>query len=189
MRRATLKARAMSRPNTAADRPYSLSLAQAMAASTPSRARCTSPGRRSPRGRCASRASRGRAAWPASTCSALPPHTSLAPLATASSISALQWSTVPMPTTEPSTTGRACAGRPAAGWRPWRANLRRSRRRPCVDDDALGGHADLAAVGEAPKAAAVHRVVEVGVVEHHQRRLAAEFQHHRLQVAWRRSSR
>jgi hypothetical protein len=34
--RATLKARAMSRPKTAAERPYSLSLAQATAASTPS---------------------------------------------------------------------------------------------------------------------------------------------------------
>jgi hypothetical protein len=34
MRRATFIARAMSRPNTAADRPYSLSLAQATAAST-----------------------------------------------------------------------------------------------------------------------------------------------------------
>ncbi len=36
MRRATPMARAMSRPNTAADRPYSLSLAQATASSTPS---------------------------------------------------------------------------------------------------------------------------------------------------------
>ena len=33
--RATLNARAMSRPNTAADRPYSLSLAQAIASSVP----------------------------------------------------------------------------------------------------------------------------------------------------------
>ena len=44
--------------------------------------------------------------------SALPPHTSLAPLVNASSISSLQWLTVPMPITEPSTTGSGLRGSP-----------------------------------------------------------------------------
>ena len=41
---------------------------------------------------------------------------------------------------------------------------------------------------KAPKAAAVDRLVEVGVVEHDQRRLAAEFEQHRLQVLAPRSA-
>ena len=47
-----------------------------------------------------------------SVLSALPPHSSFAPLAMASSISALQCSTVPMPITEPSTTGSGLRGSP-----------------------------------------------------------------------------
>ena len=42
---------------------------------------------------------------------------------------------------------------------------------------------------KAPKAAAFDRLVEVGVVEHDQRRLAAELEQHRLQVARRRAPR
>ena len=51
-----------------------------------------------------------------------------------------------------------------------------------VDDDALGRHADLALVGEGAEGRRVHRLVEVGVVEHHQRRLAAQLQQHGLEV-------
>ena len=51
-----------------------------------------------------------------------------------------------------------------------------------VDDDPLGRHADLALVHEGAEGGGVHRVVEVGVVEHDQRRLAAEFEQNRLQV-------
>ena len=38
---------------------------------------------------------------------------------------------------------------------------------------------------KAPKAAAFDRLVEIGVVEHDERRLAAELQQHRLQMARR----
>ena len=148
------------------------------------RAPRTSPGRRFPRGRCASPASRGRARVAGiSVLSALPPHTSLAPLASASSISALQCSTVLMPITEPSTTGSGLRGSPSGRLCALAANFAtNSSAIFCVDDDALGRHADLARVGEGAEGGGVHRGVEVGVVEHHQRRLAAELEHHRLQV-------
>ena len=51
-----------------------------------------------------------------------------------------------------------------------------------VDHDALGRHADLALVHEGAERGRVHRFVEVGVVEHDQRRLAAELEQHRLQI-------
>ena len=51
-----------------------------------------------------------------------------------------------------------------------------------VDDQPLGRHADLALVGEGAEHRRVDRGVEVGVGEHEQRRLAAEFEQHRLQV-------
>ena len=118
-----------------------------------------------------------------SVVSALPPQTSLAPLATASSISALQCSTVLMPITEPSTTGSGLRGSPSGRFFALSANfLTKSSAILLVDDEALGAHADLAAVGKAAEGRGVDRVVDVGIVQDHQRRLAAEFQHHRLQV-------
>ena len=51
-----------------------------------------------------------------------------------------------------------------------------------VDDQPLGRHADLALVGESAEDRRVNRGVEVGVVEHDQRRLAAEFEQHRLEM-------
>ena len=51
-----------------------------------------------------------------------------------------------------------------------------------VDDDALGRHADLALVHEGAEGGGVDRAVEVGVVEHDQRRLAAELEQHRLEM-------
>ena len=53
------------------------------------------------------------------------------------------------------------------------------------DDDPLGRHADLALVHEGAEGRGLHRLVEVGVLEHDQRRLAAEFEQHRLQVLGR----
>ena len=58
-----------------------------------------------------------------------------------------------------------------------------------VEDDLLGRHADLAGVGEGAEDGGVDRLVDVGVVEHDQRRLAAEFEQHRLQVRRRQSRR
>ena len=51
-----------------------------------------------------------------------------------------------------------------------------------VDDDALGATCRSGPVGEGAEGGGVDRVVDVGVVEHHQRRLAAELEHRRLQV-------
>ena len=51
-----------------------------------------------------------------------------------------------------------------------------------VDDQSLGRHADLALVGEGAEDRRVDRRVEIGVVEHDQRRLAAELEQHRLEM-------
>ena len=52
-----------------------------------------------------------------------------------------------------------------------------------VDDDALGRHADLALVHEGAESGGGDRRVDVGVVEHDQRRLAAELEQRGLEVA------
>ena len=52
-----------------------------------------------------------------------------------------------------------------------------------VDDQPLGRHADLALVHEGAEHRGIDRAVDVGVVEHDQRRLAAELEQHRLEVA------
>ena len=54
-----------------------------------------------------------------------------------------------------------------------------------VDDQPLGRHADLALVGESAEHRRVDRGVEVGVVEHDQRRLAAELEQRRLEMTRR----
>ena len=58
-----------------------------------------------------------------------------------------------------------------------------------VDDEPLGRHADLALVGERAEHRRIDRRVEIGVVEHDQRRLAAELEQHGLEMfgarAWR----
>ena len=58
-----------------------------------------------------------------------------------------------------------------------------------VDDDALGRHADLALVHERAESGRGDRRPDVRVVEHDQRRLAAEFQQRRPSGAGRRSRR
>ena len=52
-----------------------------------------------------------------------------------------------------------------------------------VDDDLLGRHADLAGIGEGAEGGGIDRLVDIGVVEDDERRLAAEFEQHRLQIA------
>ena len=54
-----------------------------------------------------------------------------------------------------------------------------------VGHDALGGHADLALVHERAELGGRHRLVQVGVGQDHQRRLAAQLQQHALEVAGR----
>jgi hypothetical protein len=51
-----------------------------------------------------------------------------------------------------------------------------------VDNDPLGRHADLALVHERAEGRRVDRLVEIGIVQHDQRHLAAEFEQHRLQL-------
>ncbi len=51
-----------------------------------------------------------------------------------------------------------------------------------VDDDALSRHADLALIGESAEYRRIDRGVHVGVGKHDERRFAAEFKQHRLQV-------
>jgi hypothetical protein len=49
-------------------------------------------------------------------------------------------------------------------------------------DDPLGRHADLALVHERAEGGGLDGLVEVGVVQHEQRRLAAQLQQHGLEV-------
>ena len=109
-----------------------------------------------------------------------PPATTLAPLATASAISSSMRSAAPRLTTEPSTTWPR--GSPPAAPRALGELGDERVGDRFVDDDPLGRHADLALVGERAEHRGVDRRVEVGVVEHDQRRLAAEFEQHRLQM-------
>ena len=106
IRLATCQALELSLPNTAAARPNSLSLAQATASSTPFTRTMALTG-----AKVSSRKIRmAEVTWSSRVAGirvsvALPPHTSFAPLASASSIISLHRSTVDMSTTEPSTTG------------------------------------------------------------------------------------
>src|SRR4051794_28299410 len=52
-----------------------------------------------------------------------------------------------------------------------------------VDDDALGRHADLALMHKRTKHSGIYRRIDVGVVEHDERRLAAELEQCRLQMS------
>jgi len=51
-----------------------------------------------------------------------------------------------------------------------------------VDDHALGRHADLAGVRVCAEHRGIHRRVEIGVIQHDERRLAAQLEQDRLQV-------
>ena len=114
--------------------------------------------------------------------SALPPHTSFAPLAERivdQRVAALDRAHVDDRAQHHRALARVAQrqadGRAASLATKASATLR-------VDDDALGAHADLAGVGEGAEGRAVDRGIEVGIVQHDQRRLAAELQHRRLQV-------
>ena len=77
-----------------------------------------------------------------------------------------------------------CRGSPATSVAAFLANFAgESVGDRLVDDDALGRHADLTLIEEGAESGGFHRLVEVGVVEHDERRLAAELEQHRLQVA------
>ena len=110
-----------------------------------------------------------------------PPATTLAPLPTASAISSSIRSAAPMLTSEPR---HDMAARIAARQRGGAlGQLVDERVRDLrVDDEPLGRHADLALVGERAEHRGVDRRVDIGVVEHDQRRLAAELEQDRLQV-------
>ena len=51
-----------------------------------------------------------------------------------------------------------------------------------LDDHALGRHADLPGIGVGAEHGGIDRGVDIGIGEHDQGRLAAEFEQHRLQV-------
>ena len=113
-----------------------------------------------------------------------PPATTLAPLPTASAISSSIRSAAPILTSEPKhdMTARIAARqrRGALG-----ELVDESVGDLGVDDDPLGRHADLPGVGEGAEHRGVDRRVEIGVVEHDQRRLAAQLEQHRLQMLGR----
>ncbi len=50
------------------------------------------------------------------------------------------------------------------------------------DDDPFGRHADLTLVHEGPEGGGLDRLVEIGVLQHDQRRLAAQLQQAGLEV-------
>ena len=53
------------------------------------------------------------------------------------------------------------------------------------DDDPLGAHADLALVHEGPEGRRLDRFIEVGILQHHQRGLAAQFEQAGFQMVRR----
>ena len=178
----------MSRLNTAADRPYSVSLATRTASSSPlTRTTQTHRAERllavdAHRG--VTRSMHGRRHQRARRC--VPPATSLAPLLTASSIRLCDAARGIGADQRAQRRHGPCADRRRPAIRPCAASLVDERVGDLlVDDDPLGRHADLALVHEGAEGRGVHRLVDVGVVEHDQRRLAAEFEQRRLQVLGR----
>ena len=98
-------------------------------------------------------------------------------------------STASRPTSEPS-DDLPLRGSPAASVAALAASLATKASATVSSTiSALGRHADLALVHEGAEGGGVDRLVEVGVVEHDQRRLAAELEQHRLQMARRESRR
>ncbi len=55
-----------------------------------------------------------------------------------------------------------------------------------LNDDPLGRHADLPLIHEGAKGGRIHGLLEIGVIEHHQRRLASQLEQHRFNRAPRR---
>ena len=51
-----------------------------------------------------------------------------------------------------------------------------------IDNDPFGRHADLPGIGKGAEGGGVDRGIEIGIVEHQQRRLAAELEYDGLQV-------
>ena len=49
-----------------------------------------------------------------------------------------------------------------------------------INDNAFGGHANLALIEESAKGGSLHGFVQIGVIQHQQRGLAAQFQQNRL---------
>ena len=183
MRRATSSARARFLPNTAADSPYSVSLASSTASSTDfTRVIETCGPNDSSRNNCISGVTRSTT-MPFMTVPSLSPpvsdagalrdrirHQSLHPLHR-------------RPADQRSDDEIACvriAGR--QGGHPPRELSGELVGDGFVDDHALGRHADLAGVGERAEDGGVDGGIDIGIVEHHQRRLAAELEQDRLEV-------
>ena len=96
--------------------------------------------------------------------------------------SAAPW---PCRSPSPAPPAPACADRRAAGRVALSANFVDERHRRSSASTMMRS-VDMQIcprVGEGAEGRGVDRVVDVGIVEHHHRRLAAELEHHRLQVA------
>jgi hypothetical protein len=138
---------------------------------------------RSPRGRCASRG----VTWSStvagmSVLSALPPHNSRRPWPARRRSARCSARPCGMPITSPARRARACAGRPGAAQRPWQANFFTKSSATFWSTMMRSVLMQIWPCWRRRRRRAVDRGVEVGVVQHHQRRLAAELQHHRLEV-------
>src|SRR5437016_2597255 len=55
----------------------------------------------------------------------------------------------------------------------------------CHDYDSLGRHTDLTLIQECTEGGRLHGLLEIGVLQHNQRRLTAQFQEHWFQVLCR----
>ena len=111
-----------------------------------------------------------------------PPATTLAPLPMASSISAWMRAAASVPISDPSGVLplRGIAGDQRSGF--GREFCHESVGNLLVHDDPLGRHADLALVHECAEGRSGDRCVEVGIVEHDHRRLAAKFEQNGFQM-------
>lgn len=53
----------------------------------------------------------------------------------------------------------------------------------CIDNDALGRHANLPLIHECPKGSGIHRRIQVRIIQNHERRLASQFEQCGLEIA------
>src|SRR5882757_760373 len=52
----------------------------------------------------------------------------------------------------------------------------------CHNNDSLGRHTDLTLIQEGAKSGRLHGLIQIGILQHEQRRLAAQLQEHRFEV-------
>src|SRR5450830_1479785 len=182
MPRAKLRPRAISRVNTALDKPYSLALANSRAWAWLS---AISSGSNGPKVSSRAKAWSGLTSpktWAGSTSPrAWPPHNCLRPARSAAAIFPNRPSSWLWLTTGPITVS-ALAGSPVLSLRTRSTTRAEVGIQRAVDNDPVDAHADLALMQEASDDCGMRRYLDVRIFQHHQRRVTAQLQGHALDV-------